>query len=88
MPEANGRLFTLNRSGWTVGGGAEWMFSPGWSVFAEYNYMDFGNGIAGYVSGPGTVGTPNVLNARLTTQTALVGVNYKFGWGAPVVAKY
>jgi Outer membrane protein beta-barrel domain len=50
VPEANGRLFTLNRSGWTVGGGAEWMFSPGWSVFAEYNYMDFGNGIAGYAA--------------------------------------
>jgi outer membrane immunogenic protein len=79
---------TLNRSGWTVGGGAEWMFSPGWSVFAGYNYMDFGNGIAGYANGPGTVGTPNVLNARLTTQTALVGVNYKFGWGDPVAAKY
>jgi outer membrane immunogenic protein len=78
----------LNRSGWTVGGGAEWMFSPGWSVFAEYNYMDFGNGMAGYVAAPNTVGAPNVLNARLTTQTALVGVNYKFSWGGPVVAKY
>lgn len=79
---------TLNRSGWTVGGGAEWMFAPGWSVFAEYNYLDFGNGIAPYVSGPNTAGPPNVLNARLTVQTALVGVNYKFSWGNPVVAKY
>jgi outer membrane immunogenic protein len=79
---------TLNRSGWTIGGGAEWMLSPGWSVFAEYNHMDLGNGIAGYVAGPHTVGAPNVLNARLTAETALVGVNYKFGWGRPVVAKY
>jgi outer membrane immunogenic protein len=79
---------TLNRSGWTVGGGLEWMFSPGWSVFAEYNYMDFGNGIAPYVSGPGTGGPPNVLSARLTAQTALAGVNYKFNWGGPVVARY
>lgn len=79
---------TLNRSGWTIGGGGEWMFSPGWSAFAEYNYMDFGTGIAGYVNGPHTVGTPNVINAKLTTQTALVGVNYKFNWGAPVAAKY
>jgi outer membrane immunogenic protein len=79
----------LNRSGWTVGGGAEWMLAPGWSIFAEYNYMDFGNGIAPYVSGPNTVGPPNVLNARLTVQTALAGVNYKFSWGGgPVVAKY
>ena len=31
-----------DRSGWTVGGGLEYMFGPGWSVFGEYNYMDFG----------------------------------------------
>jgi outer membrane immunogenic protein len=29
-----------------------------------------------------------VLNVKQTAQTALVGVNYKFHWGAPVVAKY
>jgi outer membrane immunogenic protein len=74
---------TLNRSGWTVGGGAEWTFSPGWSVFAEYNYMDFGHGIAQYVAGPNTPGAPDVLDAKLTTETGLVGVNYKFGWGGP-----
>jgi len=79
---------TVNRSGWTVGGGAEWMFSPGWSVFAEYNYMDFGNPTVRYVSGPNTVGAPNVLNVRMTAQTALVGLNYKFNWAQPVVARY
>jgi outer membrane immunogenic protein len=77
---------TLNRSGWTVGGGAEWMFLPGWSVFAEYNYMDFGNGLVQYVAGPNTRGAPNVLDTKLTTETGLVGVNYKFGWGGPVGA--
>jgi outer membrane immunogenic protein len=25
---------------------------------------------------------------KLTTQTAIVGVNYKFNWGSSVVAKY
>jgi len=79
---------TVDRLGWIVRGGAEWMFAPGWSVFAEYNYMDFGTKLVRYVSGPNTVGTPNTLNVKLTTQTALVGVNYKFGWGGPVVAKY
>jgi outer membrane immunogenic protein len=79
---------TVNRSGWTVGGGAEWMFSPGWSVFAEYNYMDFGNPTVRYVSGPNTFGAPNVLNVRMTAQTALVGLNYKFNWAQPVVARY
>jgi len=75
-----------NRTGWTIGGGAEWMFAPGWSVFAEYNYMDFGTKLTQYVAGPNTVGAPNVLNVSTTAQTALVGINYKFSWGG--LAKY
>jgi outer membrane immunogenic protein len=57
---------TTNTTGWTVGGGVEWMFVPRWSTFLEYNYMDFGT-----VSG--TFGS-----ARSDTQTVLVGLNYKF----------
>ena len=30
------------RAGWTVGGGAEWMFAPQWSVKAEYLFYDLG----------------------------------------------
>ena len=30
-------------TGWTIGGGAEWMFAPHWSVFLEGNYMDLGS---------------------------------------------
>lgn len=30
-------------TGWTVGGGIEWMVVPHWSVKAEYLYTDFGN---------------------------------------------
>lgn len=57
---------TTNSTGWTVGGGVEWMFVPHWSAFLEYNYMDFGT-----TSGPfGSV--------RSDTQTVLVGLNYKF----------
>jgi outer membrane immunogenic protein len=29
-----------------------------------------------------------VLNIRPRVQTALIGVNYKFHWDSPVVAKY
>ena len=31
------------RLGWIVGGGFEWMFTPNWSAFVEYDYMDFGS---------------------------------------------
>ena len=30
-------------AGWTVGGGAEWMFMPNWSFKAEYLYYNLGN---------------------------------------------
>jgi outer membrane immunogenic protein len=78
----------VNRQGWTVGGGVEWMFAPGWSVFGEYNYMDFGRKDIDFIAGPATVGAPDVISTRLTVQTALAGVNYKFNWAQPVVAKY
>jgi outer membrane immunogenic protein len=78
----------VDRFGWTVGGGLEWMFAPGWSVFGEYNYMDFQRKNIAFVAGPATVGAPDIVSTRLTIQQALVGVNYKFNWGGPVVAKY
>jgi outer membrane immunogenic protein len=34
--------FSDTRTGWTVGGGVEWMFAPNWSVKAEYLYYDLG----------------------------------------------
>jgi outer membrane immunogenic protein len=79
---------SADRSGWTVGGGLEWMFAPGWSVFGEYNYMDFGRSNVRYINGPLVVGDPDVVSTRLTVQQALVGINYKFNLGGPVVAKY
>jgi outer membrane immunogenic protein len=78
----------VDRQGWTVGGGLEWMFAPGWSVFGEFNYMDFGLKNIAFIAGPATVGAPDIVRTRLTMETALVGVNYKFNWAQPVVAKY
>ncbi|HEV7634219.1 MAG TPA: outer membrane beta-barrel protein, partial [Bradyrhizobium sp.] len=79
-----------DRTGWTVGGGLEWMFAPGWSVFGEYDYMDFGRRNIGYVVGPQTVpgGVGDILSTRLTARTALVGVNHRFDFTSPVVARY
>lgn len=31
------------KTGWTAGGGGEWMFSPNWSLKAEYLYYDLGS---------------------------------------------
>jgi outer membrane immunogenic protein len=78
----------VDRQGWTVGGGLEWMFAPGWSVFGEFNYMDFGNKDVNFTAGPLTVGAPDVIRTRLEIEQFLVGVNYKFNFAGPVVAKY
>jgi outer membrane immunogenic protein len=46
--------FGVDRQGWTVGGGLEWMFVPGWSVFGEYKYIDFGNKDIAFVDPTGS----------------------------------
>jgi len=66
-------------TGWTIGGGVDWMFAPHWSAFLEGNYMDFG-------SRSGTVVTPAAtfcsagcpISAKATESNVLVGVNYHF----------
>ena len=79
----------VGRSGWTVGGGLEWMFAPGWSVFGEFNYLDFGSKDVSFVAAPGAaVGVADVVRTKLTVEQFLVGVNYKFNLGGPVIAKY
>ena len=77
-----------NNTGWTVGGGLEWMFAPGWSVFGEYNYMDFGTSLVTFTAPPGLFPVGEHVNISQTVQTALFGVNYKFNFAQPVVARY
>ena len=60
-------------SGWTVGGGAEWVFAGPWSADSE-NYF-------------GGIAPPNV-GFGMDVHTVKAGVNYRFGWASPVVANY
>ena len=67
-----------DRIGGTVGGGLEWRFAPNWSVFAEYNYMDFGRRSVTFTVAPGAgVFPPSIVSTRLTMQTVNVGVNWR-----------
>jgi outer membrane immunogenic protein len=64
------------KTGWTAGGGVEWMFVPHWSTFLEYNYMGFGtfsNAVATCIGA--TCGT---FSGKADIQNVLVGLNYKF----------
>ena len=73
-----------NRSnGYTVGAGLEYMFAPNWSAKGEYMYYDFGS--THFVS-PGAL-VP-FGNFRHDDHTFKLGVNYRFNFGGPVVARY
>jgi outer membrane immunogenic protein len=72
-----------HKDGYTVGAGLEYMFTPNWSAKAEYQYYNFGN--TTFNTGPA-----DIVGARFRNDehTVKAGLNYRFGWGGPVVAKY
>jgi outer membrane immunogenic protein len=65
-------------SGWTAGGGLEWMFAPAWSAKAEYMYADFSK------ERYGAAIVPPGVDLGASIHTVKVGVNYHFGWSGPV----
>jgi outer membrane immunogenic protein len=67
------------KTGWTIGGGAEWMFAPHWSAFLEGNYMDFGSRDRVVDTPAGTACDAGcAFRTKATAATVLVGVNYRF----------
>jgi len=62
--------------------------APRWSVKGEYRYYDLGSRT---ITGPQTnpVGADFVTYSFSTRGNIVkAGLNYKFDWGAPVIAKY
>jgi outer membrane immunogenic protein len=87
---ANGTFFDTtssgtNRSGWVVGGGVEWGFAPSWSAKIEYNHIDFGSSTVAVNSSRGTT---NFVSSSETIDLVKGGINYRFNWGGPAVARY
>jgi len=72
-----------NRSGWTVGAGLEYGLSPNWSIAAQYNFIDLGDKDV-------TFGAPFAFTDRVEQDIhlATVRLNYRFGAGGPLVARY
>jgi outer membrane immunogenic protein len=70
-------------SGWDVGGGVEYAFTPNWVGRVEYRYYNFGDF---NVSPAVAAFTP--IREQITVNTVRVGLAYLFSAPAPVVAKY
>src|SRR5437868_1000287 len=70
-------------NGYTVGAGVEYMFVPNWSVKGEYMYYNFGSSrfVAPVALAP---------FGSFTTEdhTLKLGINYRFNFASPVVARY
>ena len=91
-PATGGQLQALyysggkTRSGWTLGGGVEYAFTPNWSFKVEYNYVDFGskNSTLSEASSDRWV----TFDVDQKMHVVKAGVNYRFGSAvsAPVVA--
>jgi len=72
IEEARARL-----SGWYIGGGVEWIVSPGWTAGIEYRHYDFNDNISAAFSPAGAF----IENARFydaTTDTVTARVSWKF----------
>jgi outer membrane immunogenic protein len=82
--------FSDLRTGWTAGGGGEWMFLPNWSAKVEYLYYNLGNQTSDFTlfrpAGPFAV---SQASTRFDGHIVRAGLNYHLNWGAaPIVAKY
>jgi outer membrane immunogenic protein len=74
-------IFDENRSGWTVGVGAEWtLWSPNWTGFVEYNFYQFNGGGSHNLPFPDGDPGATLSSGRQDINTVKVGVNYKLNW--------
>jgi outer membrane immunogenic protein len=72
-----------HHDGWTVGAGVEYMLTSNWSIKGEYQYYNFGG--TTFTNGPAPIVGSHFHD---DDHTVKLGINYRFGWGGPVVAKY
>jgi len=80
------------RTGWTVGGGLEWMLAGNWTLKAEYLYVDFGSSQS-FAVPTANLPTPGfnqtmLVDADFKAHIVRVGLNYKFGYAAAPVGVF
>jgi outer membrane immunogenic protein len=72
--------------GWTAGGGAELALGR-WTVRGEYLFYDLRDHV---LSAPNPIAPATVYSVHFHDTGSLIrlGLNYRFGWDSPVVARY
>jgi outer membrane immunogenic protein len=65
-----------NRWGWTIGLGTEWVVDGNWSIFGEWDYLNFGTQNLTFTDA--TFGSTQVSVKQQINELKL-GVNYRFG---------
>jgi outer membrane immunogenic protein len=78
---------TETRWGWTAGGGLEFALGGNWTAKGEYLYYDLGR--TSYVlTDPNFPGVTYGATTEYRGHIARAGLNHRFDWASPVVAKY
>jgi outer membrane immunogenic protein len=79
------------RAGYTVGAGIEGVIGGNWTAKLEYLYVDLGRTSGSFLTPIPALGGGSLTSnysSRITDNVLRVGLNYKFGFGGAVVAKY
>jgi outer membrane immunogenic protein len=62
-------------SGWALGAGVEYAFTPNWTAKVEYDYL----GLRGWTA-TSPVDVVDTVNLKRQLNIVMAGINYKFGW--------
>jgi opacity protein-like surface antigen len=71
---------SANRFGWTIGLGTEWAVFDHWSVFGEWDYMNFGTHT---VTLTDAFFGSTQFSAKQQVNVLKLGINYRFGNSLP-----
>jgi outer membrane immunogenic protein len=93
--DISGQLFpfpsfatTQSRTGWMFGTGVEHAFWGNWSAKVEYDYLDFGTKTVNFTGLAVNTGYNDPVDIRQRVHLIKFGLNYRFGYDAPVTARY
>jgi outer membrane immunogenic protein len=75
---------------WAAGAGIEYAFDRNWTIKGEYLYLGLNDSVTSCGGvGPGVTGITACSTESIRgVHTAKIGLNWKFDWGGPVIARY